>query len=452
MTTAEPELNTSSKRAASPLLDAGAAVPFGGGLGNDKAFPSNASVGFTVPTRVIPRLLTALLVVVLGVLSQPSLPAADMLPQLTRLLQQSTDAQFQLDILRGMTDALKGRRSVAMPEGWSAVETRLAGSSDPQVRALAQSLSLTFGSTNALASLKQTLLDTSAKPEARRAALDSLLGVREGSLPPLLQNLLQDPALGRPALRALAGYDDSKTPAAILAAYGSLDDAGKRDALNTLAARPAFATSLTTALGDGRIPRQALTAELIRQLRSLKSADIDRQLTAIYGTVRDSDADKLKEIERYKRIYRAGGSTPGDGPRGRIVFNKVCVQCHVLFDAGGKVGPDITGANRTDLDYLLQNMVDPNAVIPNDYRASTVETRDGRSLTGIVKQQDDKSLTIVTQTEVLVLPKAEIQSQQLSELSMMPEGLLAPLQDQEVRDLIYYLGRPGQVGLSGDKP
>jgi hypothetical protein len=93
------------------------------------------------------------------------------------------------------------------------------------------------------------------------------------------------------------------------------------------------------------------------------------------------------------------------------------------------------------------NIVDPNAVIPNDYRASIIETKDGRSITGIVTKQDDKTLTVVTANETLVLPRNEITSQTLSPLSMMPEGLLQPLSDQEVRDLIYYLSRPGQVPL-----
>src|SRR5213078_359836 len=117
---------------------------------------------------------------------------------------------------------------------------------------------------------------------------------------------------------------------------------------------------------------------------------------------------------------------------------------------GGKVGPDLTGSNRGDLDYILQNIIDPNAVIPIDYRASPVETKDGHDITGIVTQQDDKSVTVLTPNETLILPRNEIQSLQQSELSMMPEGLLAPLTDQEARDLLYYLSRPGQVPLPGE--
>ena len=49
--------------------------------------------------------------------------------------------------------------------------------------------------------------------------------------------------------------------------------------------------------------------------------------------------------------------------------------------------------------------------------------------------------------EQLVIPKNEVAKVLNSEISMMPEGLLGALTDQEVRDLIYYLGRPGQVPL-----
>src|SRR5438876_391401 len=313
-----------------------------------------------------------------------------------------------------------------------------------------ESLSLTFGSSKALSALRTTLTDRSGDLGARRTALNSLLEAKDPGLPPILQDLLNDPELRGVAVRGLAAYDDPQTPSAILAVYDSLDAAQKRDALSALSSRVAFAKPMLAAVARGTIPRQALTAEIIRQLRNLKEAGIGTELQNVYGTVRESSADKQKEIERYKRIYWAGGSQPGDALRGRAVFARVCQQCHTLFDAGGKVGPDLTGSNRGDLDYILQNIIDPNAVMPNEYRAWTIDTKDGRSITGIVKQQDNKAVTVLTQNETLVLPRNEIQSLQQSDLSMMPEGLLAPLTDQEVRDLLYYLSRPGQVPLPGE--
>ena len=373
--------------------------------------------------------------------------SADAFGIIVRHLAKTTRADQQLDMLNGLASALKGQRNVPMPAGWSELERKLAASANAAVRAQAQSLSLTFGSVNALAALRKTVIDKNSTANVRRAALDSLLGAKDPALAPVLQELIADVDLRGTALKGLAGYDDPSTPEKLLAAYSKFSGSQKRDALNTLAARNSFAIPLMAAVESNRVPRADLTAELIRQLRSLKSPALDQQIQTVWGAYRDSSADKQKLIEKYKAIYRAGGSTPGDASRGRGVFTRLCAQCHTLFDVGGKVGPDLTGSNRGDLDYILQNMADPNAVIPNDYRTSTLDMKDDRVITGIIKQQGNQSVTVVTPNETLTLSRADIKAIQQNELSMMPEGLMDSLQEQEVRDLIYYLGRPGQVAL-----
>jgi mono/diheme cytochrome c family protein len=113
--------------------------------------------------------------------------------------------------------------------------------------------------------------------------------------------------------------------------------------LNALASRPSYARPLLEAVRSGIVPKTALTADLVRQLRSLKDDKLAANLTEIWGVVKETSPDMNAEIERVKRVYWAGGSTPGDASRGRVVFNQVCAQCHHLFDFGGQVGPDITG-------------------------------------------------------------------------------------------------------------
>jgi putative heme-binding domain-containing protein len=327
------------------------------------------------------------------------------------------------------------------------IEAKLTTSPNTEVRAQVQSLSLTFGSPGAVTALKKTLMDKSAQLSARRTAYESLMSAKDPDMAPLLQNLLTDPDMQGSSLRGLAAYDDSKTPSAILDVYKSLNDAHKRDALNTLASRVAFAKPLLVAVGSDAVSKKDLTAEIVRQLRSLKDPQLDEQIQKVWGTMRDTAADKQADIAKYKQIYGAGGSQPGNASRGRGLFAKTCQQCHTLFDTGGKVGPDLTGSNRGDLDYILQNIVDPNAVIPNDYRAWNLETTDDRTISGILKQQDQKSVTLVTANETLVIPRNEIRSLKESQLSMMPEGLLQTYNDQEVRDLLYYLRSPAQAPL-----
>src|SRR5947208_7931863 len=106
---------------------------------------------------------------------------------------------------------------------------------------------------------------------------------------------------------------------------------------------------------------------------------------------------------------------------GRAVFGKTCQQCHTLFGVGGKVGPDITGSNRASLDYLLENIIDPSAVIPKEYAATVIEMKSGRVLTGIIRADTPIALTVVTVNETLTLPRKEIESLTTSKISMMPD-------------------------------
>lgn len=384
------------------------------------------------------------LALALGLTAPVTGVAADALPALVAVLGESGEVQVQLDVLRGLREATQGLAQVPKPAGWEGVEARLMGSPNAEVRTLARTLGFRFGTPTATAAVRALVRDRGADAGERQEALRALAGLREATLPGLLRELLGEPAMRGAAIRGLAAFDDPATGPALLGVMGSLTGGERRDALTTLASRPAYARQLLAAIESGAVPSKDLTAEMVRQLRSLKDEAVNAGLTKVYGAVREVAADKQSEIERYKRLYWAGGSTQGDAIRGRAVYAKVCQQCHTLFEVGGKVGPDLTGSNRSDLDYVLQNIIDPNAVIPNEYRASTVELKDGRVLTGIVKQGEGGSLVVATANETLTVARGEVLEVTQSELSMMPEGLLQPLADQEYRDLIYYLGRTGQ--------
>ena len=362
-------------------------------------------------------------------------------------LATETDTARQRDLVDALGAALAGRRSLPKPDGWDAVEKAFASHPDALLKTRVLSLSLVFGSTEAPKQLRDTVADAKAPAPARQAALASLLAARDKELAPTLFPLLKDNAMRSAALRGLATFEDPATAAAILDAFPQLPAGERRDALQTLTTRPSYATTLLAALESGRVPAKEMSADLQRNLRNLKLPAVDAYLEKAFGKFRELSADKLKEIDHYKKLYWAGGSQPGDALRGRVMFARVCQQCHTLFGSGGKVGPDITGSNRGDLDYLLQNVLDPNAVIPNEYRAWNVDTKDGRSLTALIRSQDARSITLSTANETLTLPRDEVTSMQQGELSMMPEGLLTPLADQEIRDLLYYLTRPGQVPL-----
>ena len=112
-----------------------------------------------------------------------------------------------------------------------------------------------------------------------------------------------------------------------------------------------------------------------------------------------------------------------------------------------RLRPDLTGSQRTNVDYVLENLLDPSAIVGRAYRMSLVETADGRVITGIVKEETDSTLKMQTPTEALLLAKSDIEQRQESPLSMMPEGMLDKLHADEIRDLVAYLASEAQVSL-----
>jgi putative heme-binding domain-containing protein len=370
------------------------------------------------------------------------------LSALVSLLKESDDPQFHLDILKGISEALKGRTNVKMPEGWAGVSAKLAKSANGEVRDLVQSLSTLFGDPATIEALKRAAMDKMADIAARQRALQALYDAKSPGLMPLLQGLLDDEAVRQQAVRYLAAYEDPQTPGLILKHYKSLSGPERLDALNALASREAYALALLDALKNGTIEKKDLTAATVRQLSAYGNEQINEWVTKSWGAVRTTPEDKLGEIAKYKQLVNSARPEQMNASRGRAVFAKTCAQCHTLFGEGGKVGPDLTGSGRADLDYLLTNVVDPNAVIGKDYQVSIVRTNKKRVITGIITREDEKTTTIQTDNETVILQKPEIARVRVSDMSMMPEGLLQMLNEQEALDLIAYLRGPGQVPMA----
>jgi putative membrane-bound dehydrogenase-like protein len=371
--------------------------------------------------------------------------ASDGSPEaLSLLTERLRSPGREKEILEGLKQGLAGRRQVPMPAGWTDVAGRLMGHQDVGVRETATALAVTFGDPAALAALRTTLAGNGPL-EARLNALDALLGVRDPALPAVLHQLLGNEKLRGPALRGLASYDDPATPDKILAVYARLNPAERRDAVATLVARPRSAAALLDAVAANAIPAGDVSAEAVRQIRNLKNDALDQRVAELWGFVRVTPADRQNEIKRWTAIISSKTQPPADVHLGRTLYMKTCQQCHQLYGVGGKIGPDITGANRSDLKYLLENVIDPGAVIPKEYAMSVIQMADGRTISGIVRGETASAVTVQTATESLTLPVAEIEARRTSDLSMMPDDQLKPMSSHEVRSLFAYLQSPAQT-------
>ena len=371
----------------------------------------------------------------------------DRLAPLVELLGRTEDDALRRDVLRGIRSALSGRRSAPMPAGWQEAYPKLERAASPEVRESALVLAVVFDDRRAFESLRQTALDAKADPQGRRKALEVLAYKQRPDLIPLLHGLLSDPALRGAAVRALAAFNDPKTPEVVLKHYANFAPADRADAVQTLASRPAYALALLDAIEKGAVPRADVSAFAVRQLAGLKNPEVSAKVAKVWGSVRPTSQERKAQIARYKKRLTPEFLKGADLGRGRALFARQCANCHRLFDDGARIGPDLTGSQRTNLDYVLENVLDPSAVVPREYQVVRLELASGRVLEGIIKAEDERSLTLQTPNEAVVLPKDEIESRKQSSASMMPDGLLDKLGDDEVRDLIAYLAAKEQVPL-----
>lgn len=353
-------------------------------------------------------------------------------------------------IVDAMVASFEGRAGMTMPESWVAAYdaiNKLEGESP--IKDQADRIAVAFGDKRIFPRLRTIVASADAADDRRGQALAILVQGQDREAVDALHQALSIEARRGEVIRALASLGDDSTAERLVEIYPTLGVEDKRDAINTLVTRPNYAAVLLTALENQTVPRSDVHAFQVRQIVGFENEELTNRLREAWGEIRNSAADRVARIEQLKALVSGPMMEQASAGRGRVVFDKTCASCHRLFDIGGDVGPDITGSNRANLDYVLENVVDPSAVMGNDYRMMLIETDDGRLISGLVKKETDSALTVRTLNDTVVVPKAEIVGQQLSDLSMMPEGLLDPLDEQAICDLIKYLGSAQQVAPKG---
>ena len=396
----------------------------------------------------------------------PALAAASQLPQVRvwiarRLAERATSEPAPLqdllaitahapeglrrEVLQGVVSGLAGIRKVAPPAAWNRFDKQFTGADAPSWIARVRQVEVVFGSGRALNELRDLARDNKAEMNARRDALRALIEAGPEDLRQVCEKLLAVRSLNVVALEGLTRFDDPGLGTRITAQWSAFYPIDRPEVVRALAARPSLAGALLDAIAAGRIPADTLTASLARQIRSFNSPALETRLAAVWGTFRDSPTDKQELMHRLKASLAPGELAKADTVAGRAIFARACGTCHRLYGVGSEIGPDLTGAGRKDLDYLLGNLVDPSAVLAKDYQMSVLEMKDGRLLTGVVVAQTDAALTVQTDRERRIIPRTDVESRRQTTQSLMPDGLLAQMKPAEIRDLIAYLMTDRQV-------
>jgi putative membrane-bound dehydrogenase-like protein len=337
-------------------------------------------------------------------------------------------------MLKGMIAGLEGRSDVKAPDNWNTVYQKLKP--NKEVATLAQEIAQLFGDTEAKQKFLAQLKNQAAPIETRKLALKSLASKQSGELVSLLPELLKEPVLRIDAIRAMAAYDHEPFGHLLLDGFDSFTSQEQGEALQTLASRTGYGRLLTQAIKDEQIKKSNVPAYVARQLRRV----VGNGFVEVWGPIDQLNGDKSVAYKRYQHLLTDQSLANADLIKGRGLFQRTCSACHTLYGEGGKLGPDITGSNRTNIDYLLNNLIEPSSEIQDDYRMVVITSRDGRTYSGNVIAENDRQVTLrVIGQDQLVLNKSDIQSRETATTSLMPEGLLQTLTDKEVLDLVAYL-------------
>jgi putative membrane-bound dehydrogenase-like protein len=353
-------------------------------------------------------------------------------------LGEVKDPAVRRRALDGFLQALQGQLADP-PPGWKAVLAALLADSDSEVQRLARRLALHFRDVEAVRRSLARAGDT------RLAIPERVEAIRHLALayPPEGQRFLQelvardrDLEVRCEACRALASYANPEVPRAVLSGWRAYPLPLRTEGVNLLAGRREWAGELLAAVGKQQVARTDLTDNTILRIRAFRDRKLNEQIEAVWGRFRDTPAELNALIDKMRNYLYEGRAS---AERGRKVFETQCAKCHKFEGKGHEVGPNLDGAAR-DLEYLLVNVLDPNRVVGQPYYTRVVALKDDRIETGLLVAEDDQSVTLKVENDVLkVLHKKDISEMTVQPKSVMPEGLGNHLTPQDFRDLVRYV-------------
>ena len=364
------------------------------------------------------------------------------LQMLARAIANSDNENVQISLMKGMLKSLEGRRGIDAPESWVDVRGNVSSSDNAEAKRLLQELSQIFGDEDAALEALNTVRNQSANAGEREGALRSLLAQRNDALALELETLLDDTELRTSAIRAFGIMPQPGAAQLLLNRYRGFDMSDRRVVIETLATRIEYARELLGSLRSGAIEKSEIPTYAARTLESMLGSDFSE----VYGYAAALSGDKGALFEKYRKLLTPEIMTNADPFEGKVVFDRTCAACHLMYGEGGEIGPDLTGSNRANLDYILLNILDPSADIPDSYKMVTVTTHEGQTLVGSIAEENGRRIVLNSVGQKQIVAKQDIKSRVVSDISMMPEGLLMTLKDDEVANLIQYLRTEEPLG------
>jgi putative membrane-bound dehydrogenase-like protein len=351
--------------------------------------------------------------------------------------------------LAGLADKLQtgeipGRQAAELREPLLPVLHRLLDDKvDGPLYLDAALLAATFKDPAGLEVVRKCFTSAEHPEPTRLKALDALIhgghpAVLDAADAALAERRANSPRFRGQVLASLGKLENRLVAKVVLARYPQMEADVQPRAIELLTQRASWSKQLLQAVADKKVPAGALNVNQVRKLLAAKDPEMVKQVKVLWGTVRaERSPEREQVVNRMRTFLRA---QRGDAAAGGQVFKKLCGQCHKIHGEGQEVGPDLTANGRESFDQLLSNVFDPSLVIRAAYQATTVVTVQGRTLVGLVVEDNERHVVLKTQGEKLeTVARADVDEMTVSHVSLMPEGIEKQLQPQEIADLFAFL-------------
>ncbi len=369
-----------------------------------------------------------------------------------RLLEAAPTQADAEALVAAMDEELAGQSVASVPASLRKVLERLL-SADANANSLVQ-LGLRLGDPQAYHRALAIVNDQNT-PEAERLKLIQVLGEtnRNDCAADLLKLLAAHPSakIATSILNALERSDHGDIPGRILALYPELGEPLKEQAIELLCSRKAWAAELLKAIDQHALPQSTVSLAQLRRIQLHADPAIDALLEKNWGKIRAVSNDEVQK--RIAALTKQIEATPGVVAAGKTVFVNNCGKCHQFMGVGTAIGPNLSNAERTRLDVLLSNILDPSGVIRPEFQSYVAVTNDGRVLTGLLAESTPRTITLLDPANNrIVIARDDLEGDlKASTLSLMPEQLLDKLSAQDLSDLITYLQSDRSPKQAGGK-
>lgn len=348
------------------------------------------------------------------------------------LLKKSPSSGTTSALMQGFEEAYQGRSLSNVPPELVAALAAAGGGS--------LSLKIRQGDASSIDEALKTIEDENAAA-GKRAEFATIFGEvkQQKAVPILLQTLAKtaDDGLKAAILTTLQAYSDPQIAVAVLAQYGNFNEDVRSVAQSLLVSRKNWSLMLVEAVDRGEIAAASLPLDTVRRLTIHRDERLTELIKKHWTHIEGATTGEMQsQIDQYAATLAGAG----DPYPGKKLYMQMCGKCHTLHALGGKIGPDLTTYKRDDLRQMLVHIVNPSAEIREGFETQIAVLKDGRVVTGFLVEQDPQTITLRSPDgQTVALERSDLEELEKSRKSLMPEGQLKLLSEEELRNLFAYL-------------